>query len=115
MQVRSGCWGPSRTRRNVDVKSEPAALRPLSVLVVEDEPLIRISLSDVLRHDGLVVFEAADGEEAIALLQDDRIFIDLVFTDVRFPSGRNGFELAHWIRTRRPELLIAVTSGQVAA
>jgi CheY-like chemotaxis protein len=99
----------------MEVRAARTPFRPLSVLVVEDEPLIRLTLVDVLRRDGLVVFEASDVDEAIALLDDNRIFIDLVFTDVRLPGGRDGFDLAKWIRERRPELLIVVTSGQVAA
>ena len=96
------------------LEEEERGPRPLSVLVVEDEPLILMSLVDILRDDGLEIFAASDAEEAINLLEFGEVIVDLVFTDVRFPHGRNGFEFTRWLRAHRPEILIAVTSGQVA-
>jgi len=86
----------------------------LVVLVVEDEPLVRMTVVDVLEAGGITVIEACDAEEAISILGDGRTAVDVVFTDVRFPQGRNGFELAQWVRENRPALPVAVTSGHAA-
>jgi two-component system, response regulator PdtaR len=86
----------------------------LVVLVVEDEPLVRMTVVDVLRADGITVIEAYDAEQAVSILGDGSTAVDVVFTDVRFPQGRNGFELAQWIRENRPALPVAVTSGHAA-
>lgn len=83
-----------------------------TVLLVEDEPLILFAMSDLLRRQGIHVIEALDAEEAIAKL-DKGGRIDVVLTDVCFPSGRDGFAFARWLRERRVGAQIFVTSGHV--
>jgi two-component system, response regulator PdtaR len=56
-----------------------------TVLVVEDDVLIRLATADRLRERGFVVVEAADAEEAVALLQA-QVPVRLVFTDVQLPG-----------------------------
>jgi len=82
------------------------------VLVVEDEFLIRTLVADYLRDAGFVVIEAFNGDEAIALLSADAA-VDLVFTDVRMPGGVDGMALLAYIRGRRPDLPVVVTSGHL--
>ena len=82
-----------------------------TVLVVDDEVLIRMVISEHLRECGYRVIEAGDGDEAIAVLKaDDRI--DIVFSDIQMPR-RNGFELAHWVRRERPHIKVLLTSGGI--
>lgn len=95
-------------------RSEIDGGSPLVVLVVEDEPLVRMTVVDVLRADGITVIEAPDAEEAISILSDGRTAVNVVFTDVRFPRGRSGFDLAQWVGENRPDLGVAVTSGHAA-
>lgn len=84
---------------------------PTSILIVEDEVLIRFTLADYLRDCGFHVVEAADAGEAIALLQASETVIDLVFSDVHMPGELDGFGLARWVRSAMPGLPIILTSG----
>jgi DNA-binding response OmpR family regulator len=78
------------------------------VLVVEDEWLLRATISAYLRDEGFVVLEAADVDEAAFLLDGA---VDVVFTDVRMPGSRNGLDLACWIHETWPTLPVIVASG----
>lgn len=82
-----------------------------TVLVVEDEVLIRLSIADELRNRGLQVLEASNAEEAIAIL-DSALPVDLVFTDIRMPGRLNGVELSRYARERYPRIKLVLTSGQ---
>ena len=96
--------------------ARPAAVRTGSdnsthtVLVVEDEVLIRMPLAEYLRECGYRVFEAAGVAEAKAVLDADAP-VDLVFTDVNLPSEENGFMLARWVRQHHPRTQVLLTSG----
>jgi len=80
-----------------------------TILVVDDEVLIRTPVADFLRDCGFRVLEAGDGAQAVQLLQA-MPDIDLVFSDVEMP-GMNGFDLATWVRQNRPGLVVVLTSG----
>ncbi len=81
-----------------------------TILVVEDEVLIRLPLAEYLRDCGYRVFEASNVGEAKAVLDADTP-VDLVFSDVNMPGNENGFALAVWIRQRHPETKVILTSG----
>lgn len=81
------------------------------VLVVEDEPILRMLAVDVVEQAGLESIEAADANEAIAILEV-RQDIRLVFTDVDMPGGMDGLRLAAAIRDRWPPIEVIVTSGK---
>ena len=76
---------------------------PQSILVVEDEVLIRMVIADYLRGCGYKVIEAANADEALALLQHEEIAVDAVFSDIEMPGSMDGFGLAKWLRTHRPD------------
>ncbi|CAN7433965.1 response regulator [Phenylobacterium sp. LjRoot225] len=82
-----------------------------TVLVVEDELLIRICAACCLADAGFEVIEAADAEEAIAALEA-RADVVLVFTDVNMPGQIDGLDLAWEVSRRRPEVAVIVTSGK---
>jgi DNA-binding NtrC family response regulator len=85
---------------------------PKEVLVVEDEPIIRIVAADALADRGIMAWEAGDADEALdALEQHPRI--GLVFTDVNMPGEMNGLGLAHQVSMVRPDIELIVTSGAV--
>jgi DNA-binding NtrC family response regulator len=86
---------------------------PTRVLVVEDEFLIRISVSDHLRETGFAVVEASNGDEAISVLKAGVAF-DVVFTDVRMPGATDGLGLLAYVRATQPGLPVVVTSGHLA-
>src|SRR5262245_7762736 len=81
-----------------------------TILIVEDEVLIRLDVSDYLRACGYRVIEAGNASEAIAILQSGHR-IDLVFSDVQLPGSMDGFALARWVRTHQPEVKVILTSG----
>jgi CheY-like chemotaxis protein len=78
------------------------------VLLVEDEPLIRLSTADILAGLGHSVDEAGNAAEALALL--DKHDFDVLITDLRLP-GIGGDELAVQAIARQPELRIVFASG----
>jgi CheY-like chemotaxis protein len=82
-----------------------------TILVVEDEVLIRIALADYLQECGFKVLEAGNADEAIQIIEHGPVTIDFVFSDVVMPGTMDGFGLARWIRTNRPELPVTLTSG----
>lgn len=85
---------------------------PKEVLVVEDEPLVRMVAADALADNGIMAWEAADANEALHVL-DEHPSIGLVFTDVNMPGDMNGLGLAHEVSIRRPDVSLIVTSGAV--
>lgn len=83
---------------------------PITVLVVEDEPLVRMDISEQMRDLGFIVLEAADADAAILLLMSNSD-IQVVFTDVDMPGSMDGLKLAAAVRDRWPPVKIIVTSG----
>jgi CheY-like chemotaxis protein len=81
-----------------------------TILVVEDEPLVRDFVVGQLRRLGYHVVEAPDGPSALAEI-DRTKRLDLVFTDVVMPGGMSGFALAEAARRHRPGLRFLFTSG----
>jgi DNA-binding response OmpR family regulator len=83
------------------------------VLLVEDEPLIRLGVADYLRECGFRVLEASNAEDAIAILtaSSPELRVDMVFSDVRMPGRLDGFGLARWVRQHRPGLPVLLGSG----
>ncbi len=84
---------------------------PQTILVVEDEVLIRLVIAEYLRDCGYKVHEAAHADEAVLVLQSPDVTIDIVFSDVAMPGSMDGFGLARWIRANRPEIQVVLTSG----
>lgn len=83
-----------------------------SILVVDDEPMIRINLADFFADEGFHVFEAEDAEAAIAILAAHPD-VQVVLTDVQMPGSMDGLKLAHYVRERFPPTLLVVASGAV--
>jgi len=90
----------------------PLSDKPLhTVLVVEDEVLIRLVVADYLRECGYKVYEAVNAQEAIAMLQSPAVAVDIVFSDVQMPGDMDGFALSRWIRANKPGVQVILTSG----
>jgi len=81
-----------------------------TILVVEDDDLVREFAASQLRRLGYEVLEAADGAQALALLEA-RAGVRLLFTDVVMPGGMSGRDLADAARALRPGLPVLYTSG----
>jgi CheY-like chemotaxis protein len=84
---------------------------PQTVLVVEDEVLIRLVIAEYLRECGYRVHEAVNADEAILILQAPEVSVDIVFSDVEMPGKMDGFGLARWVRANMPETQVILTSG----
>ncbi|TDV72298.1 PAS/PAC sensor hybrid histidine kinase [Pseudomonas sp. LP_7_YM] len=94
-------FGPSH--RPVTTASE-------TILVVDDEPTVRMLLMDVLADLGYTVLEAADSVAGLTVLRSD-VHIDLLITDVGLPGGMNGRQMADAGREVRPELKTLFITG----
>jgi PAS domain S-box-containing protein len=81
-----------------------------TILVVEDDPLVRDYVIEQLKGLGYRTFGCPYGSDALVLL-DQNPLIDLLFTDVVMPGGMGGRELANAARAQRPELKVLFTSG----
>ena len=86
-----------------------------TVLVVEDEVLLRLSIAAYLRDCGYKVIEAADADEAVLVLKQPDLDIDVLFTDVEMTGDMDGFGLAQWTRANRPGLDVILTGGAPSA
>ena len=80
------------------------------VLVVEDEPLVRMATVDLVLGSGLIALEASTADEALQVIRDDAD-IGLVITDVDMPGSMDGAELAFVLDSQFPHLKVAVVSG----
>jgi CheY-like chemotaxis protein len=81
-----------------------------TVLLVEDEALVRALASRILRDRGYKVLEAADGQEALRAAKEFSGEIQLVVTDIVMPQ-MNGRELVSQIEANRPDTKVLYTSG----
>ena len=85
--------------------------RPAVVLIVEDEPLVRMTVMDLFEDEGFEVLEAATADEALAIFSV-RSDVALLFTDVEMPGKINGYELARWVKANRPRVKTLIVSGR---
>ena len=84
---------------------------PISVLVVEDEPVVRLNMCLHLGEQGFDVEEAGNADEAIAVLNARRD-IQVMFTDIDMPGSMDGLKLSAFVWDRWPPVRIVVTSGK---
>jgi CheY-like chemotaxis protein len=82
------------------------------VLVVEDETLIRLDAMEMIRASGFEVVEAANADEAVAILEA-RADVVAIFTDIQMPGSMDGLKLAQAVRDRWPPIKILAASGNV--
>jgi CheY-like chemotaxis protein len=84
----------------------------VAILIVEDSGLIRLDAVDMAKLEGYTVFEAANADHAIAILEAHPE-IRLVFTDIEMPGSMDGLKLAHYIRHRWPPIKLIIASGKM--
>jgi PAS domain S-box-containing protein len=101
----------------LDAPDEPAADEGFrlagqgeTVLVIDDEEVVRVLIVDVLKEADYRVLEAVDGPSGMAILQSDAR-IDLLITDVGLPGGLNGRQVADAARETRPDLKVLFITG----
>ncbi|HVJ55923.1 MAG TPA: response regulator [Aliidongia sp.] len=86
------------------------AARRWTVLVVEDDVLVRSMIAEALRDDGHLVIEAANAAEAVIVFKAGEA-VDLVFTDRQMPGEMDGLMLARWIHEHHARVPVLLTSG----
>ncbi len=93
-----------------DLATLPRAEQGETVLVVDDEPTIRMLVAEILGDLGSLALEAAEGLAGLKIIQSD-IRVDLLITDVGLPGGMNGRQLADAARVLRPSLKVLFITG----
>lgn len=94
-----------------DTAPEPSTvLTSRVVLVVEDEPAVRMIVRDVLSDLGYTALEAESGQAGLNIVNSG-VHLDLLLTDVGLPGGMNGRQLADAIRQQRPTLKVLFMTG----
>jgi PAS domain S-box-containing protein len=101
--------------RELDHVAEVTPVAPIeggeeTILVVEDDPLVRSFVTTQLESLGYTTLTASNGAEALRMIEQGAAF-DLLFTDVIMPGGMNGRQFAEEALRRRPSLKVLFTSG----
>ena len=86
-----------------------------TVVIVEDEPLVRLTATTLFEEDGITVVEFADGDAAIDYVRDHEGDVAAIFTDIYLPGATDGLELAGIVSATCPDIAVLVTSGSHAA
>lgn len=84
----------------------------MTVLIVEDEPIVRFCAAELLSDQGFEVVEAAAADHALEILER-RSDVAILFTDIEMPGSLDGSALALLVGRRWPSIRIVVTSGRV--
>lgn len=105
--------GTAMTQNDQDTAARNLSLS--TVLVVEDEVLIRLSIADYLRECGYRVIETASAEEAITVLVESGRPVDVIFSDAEMPGAMDGFGLSKWARANRPGLPVILVGSPSGA
>ena len=100
-----------RSRAFVIHMASTTSPRSALILVVEDDPLQRFGMIDLVEDAGFVAIEAQDADQAVEILES-RLDVRVVFTDIDMPGSMDGLKLAAAIRKRWPPIEIIVTSGR---
>ena len=98
----------------VPPRQAPQAEDGETVLVVDDEPTVRMLVAEVLQDLGYIAVEAADGAAGLQVLQSN-VRVDLLVTDVGLPGGMNGRQMADAARAGRADLKVLFITGYAEA
>ncbi len=93
-----------------EAAKSPRAESGETVLVVDDEPTVRMLVGDTLAELGYRAIEVGDAKSALKVLESD-VNIDLLITDVGLPGGMNGRQMADIARQSRPNLKVLFITG----
>ena len=90
-------------------RASPAASP--TVLLVEEDVLVRMPIAEYLRDCGYRVVEAASGTEALMVLRQPNVTVDALFTDAQLAGTLDGFGLVQWVRKNRPGAQIVIAGS----
>lgn len=88
----------------------PAQATGFTILIVEDEPLVRLYTAEILQSAGYQIIEAGTATEALTALSSDQR-IDLLFSDVLLHGTMGGLTLAESVHANRPNMPVILSSG----
>ena len=88
---------------------------PMCILLVEDDPLVRLVLAEELEREGFAVCQAENGDQAMALLRKPPAIFTLLITDIHMPGRLNGVGVARQMRRQHPDVPIIYTTGRPEA
>ncbi len=83
----------------------------MTVMLVEDDAMVRLTLADFFEAVGLTILEAENAEDAMAIIEDMSQRIDVLVTDLDLGPGDDGLALARKARLKRPGLLVVYETG----
>jgi CheY-like chemotaxis protein len=111
---------PADEEKVVSGKSETAPAAQVAggtetILIVEDEQILREMARDILQDSGYRILEASTGREALEVWRQSAPEIDLLLTDMVMPDGLSGLDLAERLLADRPGLKIIINSGYTSA
>jgi two-component system, response regulator PdtaR len=115
--VSVGCWSALAGLRDAEMirdRRPLSAAQVCTILLVEDEILVRAMVAEELREAGMRVIEAANAEEAMEHLGAGHA-VDVVFTDIEMPGAMNGLDLARRLRVDFPQIKVLITSGRLSS
>jgi CheY-like chemotaxis protein len=97
----------------IDVMMDAMANKPAPViLVVDDDPFLRMLTVEFVNEAGFETLEACDADQAIAIMESNSK-ITVLFTDINMPGSMDGLKLAHVVSNRWPAVEILIASGHV--
>jgi len=96
----------------MSLQTQPEPTKKYTILVVEDEVLLRLDLAQQLRGAGFEVVEADSGDEALAILKA-KGDVDLILTDIRMPGEIDGAGLARSVRGQTQNIKIVILSAYI--
>jgi DNA-binding response OmpR family regulator len=88
----------------------PSETPPSTILVIEPDILVRMTIADYLRSCGYKVFEGVTADDVVTVLGTEHK-IDIVLVEVLLTGSMDGFALAQWLREKHPAIDVVLTSG----
>jgi DNA-binding response OmpR family regulator len=88
----------------------PSETPPSTILVIEPDILVRMTIADYLRECGYRVFEGATADDVVTVLGTEHK-VDVIFAEVQLSGSMDGFSLAQWVREKHPRVDVILTSG----
>lgn len=109
-EVRLPLYEEARRARQETIRPAALQVEPARILIVEDEERIRSLLCDTFEAAGHIVAQASDGAQALKRLETEEF--ELAISDIGLPEV-SGLQVARWIRTNRPEMLVILATGWI--
>ncbi len=106
-------WGRAVDGVREDLQARSEAQDGRTVLLVEDEVLVRMMIAEELREAGFTVIETASPNQALDVLTH-AFDVNLMLSDIQMPGNMDGLTLARLVRAAYPAIKIALTSGRRA-